>query len=166
MSGLALYSPEDVIILLGGIYRVEGLQEGSFITIQKDEPLYETKVTTDGRVSRSHRNSPLYTVSLTTMSTADVNSVFSAWTGVDGMLYSAIIPLFIKDVHGTSLFYSPSCWVEKKPSQDFDIDVTARQWELKCVAGFENIGGNHQGGVIDEGIASLGFLAADALGAF
>lgn len=166
MSGLALYSPEDVIILLGGIYRIEGLQEGSFISIQKDEPLYETKVTTDGRVSRSHRNSPVYTITVTTMSTAEVNNIFSAWTAIDGMLYSAIVPLFIKDAHGTSLFYSPACWVEKKPEQDFDIDITSRSWEIKCVGGFDNIGGNYQGGVVDADIASLGFLTADALGAF
>ena len=76
---LALYSPEDVIILLGGLYQIEGLTEGSFVTISEDKNRWETTVTTDGRVTRIHNKNPTHSVTITLASTADSNSIFSAW---------------------------------------------------------------------------------------
>ena len=166
MSTLALYSPEDVVILLGGIYQVTGTHEGSFITISEGGNQWETTVTADGRVSRTHIKDPTHSVSITLASTADANSVFSAWTSADNFLFGAMIPLFIKDNMGTTLFYAPMSWVEKVPDSSFSTDVEPREWVLRTAGATSTIGGNESGGMIDSDLASLGFISADFAGLF
>ena len=61
---LALYSPEDVTILLGGIYQIEGLVEGSFISIAEDNR-WTTSVTADKKVDSYIQGSGTYTISIT-----------------------------------------------------------------------------------------------------
>lgn len=163
---VALYSPEDVIILLGGVYQIDGLHEGSFLSITEDGNRYETSVTTDGKVSRTHKKFATHTVSLTLSSVANANDIFSAWAASDGILYGAIIPLMIKDNLGTSLFYSPSCWVEKAPTASFGEAVESREWVLKCAGAFSAVGGNENGTVIPETLAQVGFIGVDFAGLF
>lgn len=161
---LALYSPEDVIILLGGIYQIEGLHEGSFISIREDEAKWKTEVTTDGRVTRTFNKNPTHTVTLTLSSVASDNSILSAWASTDAFLYGAILPLFIKDTNGTTMFYAPSTWVEKTPDSSFDEEVTGREWELKTSGAVYIVGGNESGEGIPTELAVLGFIGADFAG--
>ena len=161
---LALYSPEDVIILLGGIYQIEGLHEGSFLSISQDGNKWESSVTSDGRVTRTYNKSNTHTVSITLSSTADANAIFAAWAASDGLLHGAMLPLFIKDTNGNSMFYSPSTWVEKEPESSFDMDVTERTWVLKAAGAVNTIGGNESGELIPKELAVLGFIGADFAG--
>lgn len=164
MSTLALYSPEDVIILLGGIYQITGTHEGSFISINEGNNRFDTSITTDGRISRTHIKDPTHTVNITLASTAEANSVFSAWASADGVLFGAMIPLFIKDNMGTTLFYAPMSWVEKVPDANFSTEVEAREWVIKTAGATATIGGNESGGIVPVELASLGFLSADFAG--
>ena len=164
MSTLALYSPEDVIILLGGIYQITGTHEGSFISINEGNNRFYTSVTTDGRITRTHIKDPTHTVNITLASTAEANSVFSAWASADGILFGAMIPLFIKDNMGTTLFYAPMSWVEKVPDANFSTEVEAREWVIKTAGATATIGGNESGGIVPVELAALGFLSADFAG--
>lgn len=164
MTTLALYSPEDVVILLGGIYPITGTHEGSFVAIAEPANKWETTITSDGRVSRTHIKDPTHLVSVTLASTADDNSIFSAWTSADGVLFGAMIPLFIKDNMGTTLFYAPMSWVEKVPEASFSTDVEPREWIIRTAGATSSIGGNEGGGVISSELASLGFISADFAG--
>ena len=163
MATIALYSPEDVVILLGGIYRIEGVFDGTFISISEEEDRWSTSVTVDGRVTRTHKKSPLHTVSITLSSTSEDNGVFSSWASTDGLLFGAVLPLFIKDSRGTSLFYSPMTWIEKVPDSGFSTEVEGREWVLKASGATHIIGGNEGGGV-NTNLAALGFIAADFAG--
>lgn len=163
---IALYSPEDVTILLGGVYQIEGLVEGSFIDISTNSPKWATKITSDGRVSRVYRNDPTHTVKISVYNTADVNNVFSAWTKADGKLFGAMLPLFIKDGLGTTTFYAPLSWVEEIPNVDYENKETIRQWSIRTAGATLNVGGNGQGGVVSTDLAALGMLAADFGGLF
>lgn len=156
-----LYSPEDVTILLGGIYKVEGLTDGSFVQISEEEARYKTTVTADGMVSRTHVKNPTHRVTLTTNSTADVNNVLSAWASSDGLLFGAMIPLFIKDGLGTTMFYAPLSWIEEVPVTDMGVDVNERAWVIRTAGATSIVGGNGLGGVVDTNLAALGMLAAD-----
>lgn len=161
---LALYSPEDVTILLGGIYKIEGLQEGSFLTISEPKNRWDTSVTADGRVTRTYNKDSTHSVSITLNSTSDSNNIFSSWAFADGILYGAMIPLFIKDTNGTSLFYSPISWIEKVPDSSFDSSVSGREWILKTAGATHSVGGNESGGVVPTELAALGFISADFAG--
>lgn len=166
MSNLATYSPEDVIILLGGVYRIEGLAEGSFISIAKNELAYKTTATSDGRVSRTKGEDPTHTVKITLSSFADSNLVFTAMVEADGLLHSAVIPFFMKDALGTTTFYAPMCWIEQVSDVTLADGITGREWTLRTAGGVLAVGGNESGSLVDTNLAALGFIAGDFAGLF
>lgn len=161
---LALYSPEDVIIMLGGLYQLTGTLEGSFVSIEENSDKWSTRVTTDGRVTRIHKKDPTHTVQITLTSTANDNSILSSMASADNFLKAATIPLFIKDTTGNTMFYSPVSWIEKSPEVVFSTGVEGRQWTLKTAGAISSIGGNESGSLIPTGLAQAGFIAADFIG--
>ena len=158
---IATYSPEDVIILLGGVYAVEGLVEGSFVSITKDTPQYTTVSTADGRVSRINIEDPTHIITINLNSFSDSNLIFTAWVATDELVQSAMFPLFLKDGMGTTLFYAPLCWVESTAEVEFDVGITGRKWVLRSAGGKLVAGGNGSGGVVDSNLVALGLIAAD-----
>lgn len=163
---LATYSPEDVVILIGGVYPLSGLSEGSFVSIVKDTQNYTTKVTADGRVSRTSSKTTTHTITLTLASTAGDNTVLSSWAGMDQAIQSAMAPIMIKDGMGTTTFFAPLSWVEKISDVSFEMGVSGREWTIRTAGGTLAIGGNEMGGVIDSSLVSIGMMAADTLGLF
>lgn len=161
---LALYSPEDITIMLGGIYEIVGLQEGTFLSISKDEAHFKTFVSTDGKVTRIYNNHPIYTVKMTLSCVADVNNVLTSLSTLDKTTYGVTIPLFIKDGNGTSLFYASSCWIEKIPDVTFSEGVESREWVIKASDATNVVGGNGIGGVVSTDLAAVGMIAADFVG--
>ena len=166
MSKVATYSPEDVIITLGGIYTVEGLAEGEFVSISKETRQFNSSVTADGRVSRTKVEDPTHLISITLASYSDSNLVFTSWAEADALVASAMLPLFIKDAMGSTMFYAPMCWIESTPATTFDIDVGTREWTIRAAGGVLVTGGNQSGNVLDTNLAKLGFIAADFGGLF
>lgn len=163
--GIALYSPEDVIILLGGVYPITGLHEGTFLSISEESNKFTTSVTADGRVSRTHMNVPIHRIELTLSSLADANTLFTTWAFADGKLYGAMLPMYIKDGMGSTLFYSPMTWIESAPSVSFSEGVEARTWVLKSAGGVSSVGGNGElsQSVLSD-LAGIGLIAADFAG--
>jgi hypothetical protein len=157
---IVTYSPEDVIILLGGVYAVEGLVEGSFVSIAKETPQYNTTITADGRVSRSSVEDPTHTITINLNSFSDSNLIFTAWVAADELVQSAMFPLLIKDGMGSTLFYTPLCWVESTAEVEFDIGITGREWVLRSAGGKLVTGGNGDS-IVDSNLVALGLVAAD-----
>lgn len=157
---IVTYSPEDVIILLGGVYAVEGLVEGSFVSIAKETPQYNTTITADGRVSRSSVEDPTHTITINLNSFSDSNIIFTAWVAADELVQSAMFPLLIKDGMGSTLFYTPLCWVESTAEVEFDIGITGREWVLRSAGGKLVTGGNGDS-IVDSNLVALGLVAAD-----
>lgn len=155
---MALYSPEDVLILLGGFYQLEGLHDGSFITISEDKNRWESSVTADGSVSRTHIPSAIHNISVTLSSVSPSNSVLSSWATADGFLYGAILPLIIKDTNGSTMFYTTECWLEKVADTSFETSVSGREWIIKSAGGNLAVGGNTGDDV--PGFSSLGILSS------
>ena len=158
---IVTYSPEDVIILLGATYAVEGLVEGSFVSITKESPQYNTVSTADGRVSRTNIEDPTHLITINLNSFSDSNLVFTAWVATDEMVQSAMFPLLIRDGMGSTLFFTPLCWVESTAEVEFDVGITGRKWVLRSAGGKLVSGGNGSGSVVDSNLAALGLIASD-----
>lgn len=166
MSGLAHYSPEDVTVLLGGVYPLDGFVDGSFVSIQKDSPNFVAKVTADGKVSRTRNASNQYNVTISLASFANSNKILTALAELDHRSINARLPLMIKDSRGSTTFFAPEAWVSQPTAVEFGIEVTERQWTFTCANGILIAGGN-EGGILDgvsAELASVGFLGLDALG--
>lgn len=136
------YSPEDVQILIAGVYSVEGLAEGNFIEITKDTQPMQTSRSTDGMVVRKHTTNNSYTINLTLYSASPANDLLTKLWQVDEITGMAKFPLFIKDSSGTGFFFSTTTWIENLPPLVYSTDVTTRVWTFRSSEGIINIGGN------------------------
>lgn len=155
---MALYSPEDVIILVAGAYQLEGLQDGSFVSISDSKERWITTTSADGSVSRTHVKPSTHDVKVTLTSTSSSNSILSSWATADGILYGAVLPMIIKDTLGSTMFFTTECWIEKVPETTFSTEITGREWVFKSSGGQLAVGGNEGG--IGESFASLGAIAS------
>lgn len=160
---LSHYSPEDVVFLLGGVLPLDGFADGTFISIRKSNPIFETVVSADGKVSRTQIENPLYTVTLSLSSVAASNELLTAISFADKKTGRAKVPLLIKDTLGTSLFYASLAWIEGTPDMSFSTDVSTREWVFSCVGVTEVIGGNERTSPIPTPLEAFGIEALNAL---
>lgn len=160
---LAHYSPEDVVFLLGGAIPLDGFADGTFISIRKANPIFETVVSSDGKVSRTQIENPLYTVTLSLASVAASNELLTAISFADKKTGRAKFPLFIKDTMGTSVFYASTAWIEGTPDMSFGTEVTNRDWVFSCIGVSEMVGGNERINPIPTPLEALGIEALNFL---
>lgn len=164
MTTLATYSPEDVNILVAGVVPITGLAAGTFLKISKNLQPFTTQRTSDGQVARLRNNDQTYTITLTLHSTAESNDILTKLSAIDQLLLKGKFPLFIKDLKGTSFFFSTTTWIESEPDQDFADSITERVWVLRSSQAVTNIGSNVEAsGVMDDLINTM-ISAAPAFG--
>lgn len=164
---LATYSPEDVIISVAGFLPIEGYAEGTFVSISKDTPYFDTKESSDGVVSRVARKSGLYTVQLTLMGTSETNNILTRLALLDNNTRIAKFPLIIKDTLGSTLLFSTSSWIETNPVTDFSVAVDSRVWSIKCAKASLNVGGNEsKSSLTEDAINTISGLAPSLKGIF
>lgn len=145
MAELMTYSPEDVVVLFGGVHKLSGYVNGTFINISKDSPSFTTKVTSSGMVSRVRTSNDVYTVAITLHSSSESNQVLSYALLLDEATKMGKFPFIVKDHLGSSLFFSPTSWIESRPSSDFSVGIEDREWMFKCVDAVFNVGDNDGG---------------------
>lgn len=157
---LLTYSPEDVIVLIANVIPISGMADGTFIEISKDDKAFTARTSSDGVVSRSYRDSSVYTLNLTLHSASTGNEILSKLMIADFTTRSASFPLFIKDSSGGFIFQSMDSWIVSAPTVQFSDEITERTWEICCTNVAINIGGNgsDQNLLRDLGNIALGVL--------
>ena len=141
-SILAHYSPEDVNVIIAGLIDLEGFTEGSFVSIRRDKPLFISRESADGQVSRTRVGGNTYTVELDLMSTSESNEMLTRLSLIDHSTHVVKFPLYIKDSLGSTLLFSTTAWIEQHPDTAFSTTVTSRKWMIKCSQATLHIGGN------------------------
>lgn len=136
------YSPEDVVILLGGVYQVKGLPEESFVRVKKVADAFSTKTAPDGTIARQYHRSAEYDVELQILSMSPSNDVLTKLWQLDEITRRAKFPILIKDNSGSGLFFSPTSWVQAPSSWDLGAGSATRSWAIKSTGGVINVGGN------------------------
>lgn len=162
---IAVYSPEDVKVFLGGVYEVKGFVDDTFISIERISEVFSHKITSDGTVVRSHKGNMAYQITITLSNASESNDVLNKLMLIDFATQVGKFPLMIKDNQGSSLMFSPSTWVEQQPRVDFGVNVTNREWVLVSNYATINVGGNYsQSGVVEDSLNTILGLAGGAGG--
>lgn len=139
---LATYSPLDVIVLIANIIPLTGMVDGTFIKVSKDEDIFSTRTSADGVVSRSHKDSQVYTVEITLHQASESNDILSKLMIADATTRAATFPLFMKDATGSFIFQSLDSWIVGPPSITFSNEISDRTWRIACSGVSMNVGGN------------------------
>lgn len=163
MATLFNYSPEDVDVLIAGVYNLSGFVEGSFVRISKDRPAFSVHETADGVSSRTHSESSLYSISLILHSASHGNEVLTYLHTADTFTKIAKFPVMIKDRMGSSVFFSPTSWIEGLPDSEYSTGITDRQWRIRCADSANIVGGNRDASWFIRDLTGLGSQYLDRL---
>jgi hypothetical protein len=136
------YSPTSVDVLIAGFYKIEGFADGTFVNIQKSNPIYSNRKSADGVVSRSFQKDQLFKIDITLSQSAPSNSILMKLIEIDELTQMGMFPLTIKDNSGSTFFHSSNTWITTLPNVTFSSGIETRTWELLASEGVMNIGDN------------------------
>ena len=136
------YSPGQVVMTFGP-FTMTGFADGMFIKVERAGRAFEKKRGNDGTVDRINKNIFDFTVTLNLKKTSISNDDLSTTFNSDLINNDGVHPLSIKDLNGTSLFYSESVWVAQDPSEEFTDDLANNEWQFDTGPAEKFTGGNN-----------------------
>ena len=139
--GVKTYNPGDVQLVVNGI-PISGYADGTFITIGRDNPSFNSGTGSDGEGFRSKTNDKSGTCTLTLLQTSLSNDALSGLNIADEATGDGVGPLVLKDGSGRSLYGAETCWIEKPADGEFARDVSNREWVIKTNKLNVFVGGN------------------------
>jgi hypothetical protein len=167
MAKIALYSPKDVTVLLGGFYKVDGFSADTFINIRKDVKPFDSMKSMDGEQARVYRKDEGFTVELSLAQSSTTNDILSALYNVDVATHMGKFPLFIKDGKGTTVFFAGTAWIEDIPDVSFSNDMSIRTWVFGTSEAGLTVGSNSENntalGILGIGASLLPLLSGGGL---
>lgn len=127
------YDPKQIIVTVGGV-PLSGYTEGVFITISRDEDTWTKNVGADGLVSRVKTNNFTGTCVITLKQTSPSNDYLSSIIIADEITNTRLVPILIKDISGTSIYFSATGWIKKWADSGFSKEIGDREWTIDLSA--------------------------------
>ena len=128
---LFTYDPKDIILIVGGI-AISGFADGEMVSAERTNDSFAMVSGTDGDVSRSKSNDKTGTITVTHQQTSPSNDVLSGFAQLDEESNDGVVPVLIKDLNGTSLYFSEHAWVKKPAAAGHAKEISPREWLLDC----------------------------------
>lgn len=135
------YIPDSVNMTLGTT-AIEGVMDGTFITIEANAPDWKKKVGAQGNVGRIGIADESYRVTVTLMGSSPTNKALSAIRKIDKATGAGQLPFLMEDKSGEDAFFATNAWIEGMPSMSKADDITPVVWIIDCEKGELLIGGN------------------------
>lgn len=123
------YDPASVQIVVGAAV-MSGFTDGTFVEVARDEATWTKAVGADGTVTRGKTNNRSGTVTITLKQSSPSNDVLSALLISDELTSLTVFPILIKDLSGTSIYFSAQGWVQQFANSTFGKDITDRTWTI------------------------------------
>lgn len=139
-SEVRTYDPKQIHVIWGGVI-VAGFAEGTFVTIARNGDLFEKSKGADGTVDRINKNANDFSVTITIKQTSITNDLFSAQMLLDVQGNVGVLPLTVKDLSGTTLFFARQAWIAKDPDVAYGDSLENREWRLDTGNATKFIGG-------------------------
>lgn len=121
------YDPKKVIITVGGA-PMSGFADGTFVTVSRLNDSFVSHAGADGEVSRAKSNDRRGEMTLTLAQTSLSNDVLSGIYNLDERANRGVVAISIKDLSGTTVFFSGSGWIRKPPDAPFGKEIDNREW--------------------------------------
>lgn len=126
-----------------GVAQITGYADGDALTVEEDQPAFNSMSGADGHVDRVKNNANSLTITMSLRQTSPTNQVLSALHLAD-RAGGVPLPLIIKDRNGTTLITTAQAWIEKFPKSAFGNEAKTREWVIKTGSEYViNIGGNN-----------------------
>lgn len=137
---VATYNPAGMSLSIAGL-PPHGLDDGTFLSIRRRNPLFEAVEGADGEVARIQNPGAMGDIVLTLLQTSTFNAVLSALAESDRASGAGIVPFLLSE--GSTVIAAGETWVEELPEVTYSKSKESREWHL-AVAKFSafHVGGN------------------------
>lgn len=124
----------NLVNLIFGTREIEGFEDGTEITAERDEDAFTKKVDVDGGVTRSKTNNKTGTVTFSLSQFSPLNKYLSQLANLDERTGVGVLPLKIVDKSNPNeeKAIATQAWVRKQPSKSFGRESGAREWVIDC----------------------------------
>jgi len=161
---LSIYSPADIIVVIGGVLNVGGYVAGTFLEVNKDLPPYQARRSPDGTTSRLYIKDRTYTIKFTLAQSSESNDVLTRIQQLDEITQLGYFPLLLKDAKGSSLLFSPTAWIENVATQTYGTGMEPRTWNIRAINCVNHVGGNGGSDNLYDDLLKTVLSAAPVLG--
>lgn len=127
MSDVLTYDPKKNIIIYGG-RQLTGFAEDDMITIKPLGDGMQIYSGADGEVGRSVDPNRTFEVKVSLATSSKSNDYLSECYNKDRRTGSYMLPLTIKDLSGSTLFFAKQAWVQNFPESKRGRKIDKQDW--------------------------------------
>lgn len=127
MSDVLTYDPKKNIIIYGG-RQLTGFAEDDMITIKPLGDGMQIYSGADGEVGRSVDPNRTFEVKVSLATSSKSNDYLSECYNKDRRTGSYMLPLTIKDLSGSTLFFAKQAWVQNLPESKRGRKIDNQDW--------------------------------------
>lgn len=135
------YDPKDVVISISGV-PMSGFADGTFLEITADTQQFTKVVGADGYTTRVKSNNYGAVMTLTLSQTSPSNDILSGILALDRAANRGVVPVLIKDMSGTTIFFAGTGWIQQFPDVTYGNEINNRAWAFDLAEVDIFIGGN------------------------
>ena len=131
------YDPNGVVISLGppigegATLVIEGFADGTFITVNRNNPNWSLMSGASGETARAKSNDRTGTVELTLMQSSASNNILSAFLSADELSNSGKFSFYMEDASSKTVISASEMWVQQAPTVEFGKELGDRVWTLE-----------------------------------
>lgn len=127
MSDVLTYNPKKNIIIYGA-KQLTGFAEDDMITIKPLGDGMQIFSGADGEVGRSIDPNSTYEVTVSLATSSKSNDYLSACFNKDRKTGKYMLPLIIKDLSGSTLFFAKQAWIKNIPESKRGRKISNQDW--------------------------------------
>jgi len=131
MSNTKNYDPKSITLSIDG-QAVSGFADGTFITVNRNNPMWSVVSGASGEHARSKSCDKSGTIELVLMQTSETNDLLSAYLLLDETSNSGKFPVALLDAHGGTIVGATEMWVQQAPSIEYGKELSDRTWTLEA----------------------------------
>ena len=132
MGLLKEYDPKDVVITWDGVLLNEGIADGTFITVTRNERTFALSVGGDGGSTRVRNNNRSGLVTVTLRMGSETNAQLSDKVKDEESGTPHVAPLLVQDFSGNTLHSSEQAFLDGFPDDSMGTEEGTREWTLLC----------------------------------
>ncbi|WP_301893830.1 phage structural protein [Mitsuokella multacida] len=127
MSDVLTYNPKKNIIIYGA-KELTGFAEDDMITIKPLGDGMQIFSGADGEVARSIDPNSTFEVTVSLATSSKSNDYLSACFNKDRKTGKYMLPLIIKDLSGSTLFFAKQAWIKNFPESKRGRKISNQDW--------------------------------------
>jgi len=135
------FDPKQFSMIFSGKI-ISGFADGTFITVERNEQMFNLKIGVDGEGTRVKSNNKSGKISIILMQSSQSNDDLSAIAAADELTNSGTGEALVKDPSGRTVCAAQTAWLQKYPNAEFSKEAMTRTWVLETDSLEMFIGGN------------------------